>query len=705
MKKPLSLLSVGLIGLLSLSFSTAAEKSATAPGRIAIAGEVSDAATGEPLRGVYLTAKGAALVSSANSELKRRSNDSGRYEMPLPPGDYNLAAELDGYQRQNKIISVAAGGATTYHFKLEKTPEAGPYRVETIELPMQMGPDVSGVTFTPAGDLVAVNRHGEVWIRKTADGTWRRFASGLFECFGVVAVSDREIYVTQKPEVTRLLDADGDGRAEIFECVTSAWGTTGNYHEFPFGLVRDRFGNFYGTTGMTSAEAGKFKNLITRGPLQIEYHGPGKEPTEPQRSAVRYQGWAYQVTPAGDFVPYASGLREPAGIGLSPRDELFITDVAGSWVPTSVLMHVQKDNFYGHPDGLKWDPEFAGKPITIEQMRELRVPPVVYIPHGVLGTSAGQPVWDTTHGKFGPFGGQIFMGDVSGPVMRVDLEKVAGRYQGAVFPFLAGRLRSGSMRTAFAPSGELYFGQSVRGWMPTGGEGIQRIKWTGENPVAIKTMRLTDRGFALTFTQPMQAGALADPASYQIRRFQYDYSVSDGSRQMNEADVPVTTANARADGTGVALELAELQPGYIYELEVKGLSSRSGAPLENGSGYYTANHLLAGHDAAAPSKLTAKSDVATGPGDPAKGKLLYQQLCMACHLPDGRGSPQIGSADFTSPQGPLAGPEAKMIAQIKNGGKVMPALGGQLSDRDIRNVIAYVREAFGANIPKPPPTP
>ena len=51
-------------------------------------------------------------------------------------------------------------------------------------------------------------------------------------------------------------------------------------------------------------------------------------------------------------------------------------------------MHVQKDNFSGHPDGLKWDPDFAGKPITIEQMRELRVPPAVYIPHGVLGTSA-----------------------------------------------------------------------------------------------------------------------------------------------------------------------------------------------------------------------------------------------------------------------------------------------------------------------------
>src|SRR5262249_39111881 len=150
---------------------------------------------------------------------------------------------------------------------------------------------------------------------------------------------------------------------------------TGNYHEFAFGLVRDRFGNFYGATGMTSREAGSFKNVITRGPLAIDYFGPGKEPREPQRSAVRYQGWGYQVTRQGDFIPFASGLREPVGIGLSPREELFITDVAGSWVPTSVLLHVQKGSFYGHPDGLKWDPDFAEQPPTIERMRELRVPP------------------------------------------------------------------------------------------------------------------------------------------------------------------------------------------------------------------------------------------------------------------------------------------------------------------------------------------
>ena len=46
-----------------------------------------------------------------------------------------------------------------------------------------------------------------------------------------------------------------------------------------------------------------------------------------------------------------------------------------------------------------------------------------------------------------------------------------------------------------------------------------------------------------------------------------------------------------------------------------------------------------------------------------------------------------------------------MIAQIKNGGKVMPALGSQLSDRDIANVIAYIRETFGATLSGPPKSP
>ena len=35
----------------------------------------------------------------------------------------------------------------------------------------------------------------------------------------------------------------------------------------------------------------------------------------------------------------------------------------------------------------------------------------VWLPHGMVANSPGNPTWDTTGGKFGPFGGQMFLGD------------------------------------------------------------------------------------------------------------------------------------------------------------------------------------------------------------------------------------------------------------------------------------------------------
>jgi hypothetical protein len=47
--------------------------------------------------------------------------------------------------------------------------------------------------------------------------------------------------------------------------------------------------------------------------------------------AAPYRGWCFQITPEGKFVPYASGLRSPAGIGINKRDEIFYTDNQGDW--------------------------------------------------------------------------------------------------------------------------------------------------------------------------------------------------------------------------------------------------------------------------------------------------------------------------------------------------------------------------------------
>src|SRR5439155_18862281 len=97
-------------------------------------------------------------------------------------------------------------------------------------------------------------------------------------------------------------------------------------------------------------------------------------------------------------------------------------------------------------------------------------PPVVWFPYGRMGQSISEPVWDTTGGKFGPFTGQMLVGDQNkSNVMRVYLEKVNGRFQGACFPFRSG-FESGVNRLAFGPDGSLYVGMTNRGWGSSGGQ-------------------------------------------------------------------------------------------------------------------------------------------------------------------------------------------------------------------------------------------
>ena len=667
-----------------------------------VSGIVRHAESGAPLPRAQVKIEGPALAARENSQIIRRVGAQGDYRLEVPAGRYTLWVQADEFEELKEAITLGAGAALERDFELKPAGRSYAYRVETLSLPRQMIPEISGVAFTPRGSMVATNRRGEVWIRHASNNEWRRFASGLYEGFGLVANSESEVFVIQRPELTRVRDTDGDGMADDYRTVADEWGITGNYHEFTYGLDRDREGNFYFGSGMVSFGQGRELPWV-RGPARKDLYMPwtGKGPVpDGHRSIAQYQGWVFRVSPDGAFKPFATGFRQPLGIGVSPRGELFVSDVSGAWVPTSTLMHVEEGGFYGHPDPLKWHPEFKDRKLTIEELAAMRRPPTVYLPRGLMGTSPGQPVWDTTGGRFGPFEGQMFLGDVSNVLMRVDVEKVAGVYQGAAFPFLRGQgLRLGGMHNAFGPDGALYIAQTVRGWMSTeGNEGIQRVAWTGEMPVEIHTLRLASTGFDLRFTTPMTESA-SKPAHYTVRRFQYNYHPLDGSLRVVEADVPVTAARLEPDGRLLRLELLEAQPGFIYEIVVaKDVVSRSGRPLLNSTAYYTLNRLHSGETKPGPSKIIAAAG-ALGPPDPARGAEIFRLNCMICHQADGKGSAQAGTPDYTAANSPLKKPDEELLAVIANGrvlpdGKLMPAFGNVLPPQAIHDVLAYLRATF-----------
>lgn len=95
--------------------------------------------------------------------------------------------------------------------------------------------------------------------------------------------------------------------------------------------------------------------------------------------------------------------------------------------------------------------------------------------------------------------------------------------------------------------------------------------------------------------------------------------------------------------------------------------------------------------------LTAPSGWAET-GDPAKGKAVYERLCVACHGAQGKGDGPAGqmmrppAADLTGPKVKNK-PDAELFQTIQNGRPptAMSAFKGQLSDQQIHDVVAYIR--------------
>ncbi len=471
------------------------------------------------------------------------------------------------------------------------------YRVETVETPVGIAPEVSGIEFDPLGWLVACFRRGGIYRRDPATRHWSQFASGFQTPMGITAGSAGEYFVSHLPELTRVTDTDGDGRGDLYETIADQWGMSGNYHEFTYGLVRNREGNFFIALGSASSGAPR---LPVRGSLTKR----GKKARRPvagtvakvgHHSPVSYRGWVVMITAAGRFVPIASGLRQPNGLTLNHEGDLFVTDNQGDWVGTSPLHHVTEGDFHGHPGSLNWHPDFREvDPVDVEigTLSQRRKLPAIQFPQNDMAGSLGQPLQDLTGGKFGPYRGQMFVADWTYPrIHRAYIEKVGGEYQGACFPFIEGQgLRKGGIRLAFSPDGDLYVAQTSRIW--GAGEGLQRIVWTGTTPMDIREMRLTRKGFDLVFTKAVDPRTAADPSDYSMIHYYYRYHADYGSPKTDVTPVPIERVSISRKGHQVSLYLNAMVAGRIYELRPgKGIRSKDGEPIVTWLAAYTLNRL------------------------------------------------------------------------------------------------------------------
>lgn len=582
---------------------------------------------------------------------------------------------MNGYRLTLLLVITALLNGVKVAAQSEPAREEDYFKIMRVPAPEGTILEVGGLCTLPNGDLGVTTRRGDVFIVENPTSPrpyFRKFASGLHEVLGL-AYKDGALYCAQRGELTKLVDANMDGKADIYETVY-AWPITGNYHEYSYGPKIASDGSFYVTLNSTCPAAW--------------WH---------MQSLAPWRGWALRIHENGDMEPWAAGMRSPCGISMVD-DELFYTDNQGDWVGSGSVMPVRKGGFMGHPGSLVWtgqpnsplkltreqvyavnpppkvefdnegeelkpENDTKGKIITEYEVKrsipELQLP-AVWLPHGILGISSAEMV-KIPEGSFGPFAGQLLVSDQGQSMIdRVFMEKVKGEYQGAAWAFRSG-FQSGIVRLAWAKDGSLFTGETNRGWGSAGeaSEGVQRLVWNGRIPFEMKAIRAMPDGFEIEFTKPINRKNAENLAAYNVESFIYKYQAVYGSPPVNVQNCPVRGVKVSQDGMKARIIVANLRQYYIHTISLDGITDQENSfSLVHPKAFYTLNNIPEGKALAmseVSTKTTAKAAAAGAGKEKTAGAakaggaisfsavkpLLVKHTCIACHNADKK---QVGPA-------------------------------------------------------------
>lgn len=469
-----------------------------------------------------------------------------------------------GPARWNKEPIVTQGVVSTEENKA--------YVVDQLTLPknpyggkMRIG----GFDFFADGKSAALSTWGgEVWIVRGIDEKldnlqWKRFAAGLHEPLGLKIV-DEKIYTVADDQITRFHDSNGDDEADYYETFNNDWDLTNGFHAFCFDLHTDQQGNFYFAFG----------SPVRGGGRSFERMG-------------RHHGSIIRVSPDGKKMDrYATGLRAPNGMGVSPTGQVTSGDNEGTFVPRCPIHWIEQNEFLGVVDSAADYKNMKTTP-TVAQLRGDRKQhlepseapkPLAWLPKDVDNSGGGQ-VWATSD-RWGPLKGQMLHMSYGRSSLYLVLQDPQGDImQGGVVK-LPVRFTSSAMRARFNKlDGQLYV-TGLRGWQTNAARdgGFDRVRYTGKplnTPVGLKT---TKAGIQITFTEPLDKESAVDPDSYSVESSNIRWTHNYGSKDEDKTEHFVDDVQLSADGKTVSLVIEDFAPAHQLKTRFK-IKAADGTPI------------------------------------------------------------------------------------------------------------------------------
>ena len=414
------------------------------------------------------------------------------------------------------------------------------FAIDTIKMPFDNPWNAllfaAGHDFLPDGSALVATVHGDIWRVEGIDTslrkvTWRRFATGLFQPLGLKVIGDYG-YVIGRDQITRLHDLNGDGEADFYECFNNDLLSAGGGHSFATSLETDSRGNFYFTKCSEN---------------------------------TRHGGSLIRISADGSKLDvFATGFRNPNGLGIGPGDVITVGDQQGGWVPETRVDVMHQGGFYGFmPMHHR-----AEEPKTYD-------PPFAFVPR-VLDNSAGGQVW-VPEGHWDALGGRMIHLSYGRCTALLALpDETHPGTQGAVLR-LPGRYLSGAMRGRFNPhDGHLYV-SGLRGWQTSAVHDgcFQRLRFVGgalRQPIRYATRA---GELELSFDVKLDRKLAEDPESYSLEQWNYLWSSQYGSKDWSIRDpkkngrdkVAVPSTTLQPDGKTVVLSLPDLNRAMQFELK------------------------------------------------------------------------------------------------------------------------------------------
>ncbi len=408
----------------------------------------------------------------------------------------------------------------------------------------------AALDFFDDGRMAVTTHGGDVWIvtgLEKNEASWKRYAAGLYEPFGILAVGDT-LYVTCKDRIVRLHDLNGDAEADFYESFYADWDVSSFFHAFNFDLQRDQEGFFY------YAKSGQYTDF-------------------------KLPGAVIRVAPdGGSSEVYATGFRTPNGMGMLPDGRVTVGDNQGNWIPASKISLIRPGGFYGYVNNLqrkgRWAPDGGRLALDKVAIPEQFERPIIWMPQEIDSSCGGQ-VW-VDDDRWGPLSDRLIHTSFGkARLFYLLLQEVEDVVQGALvrLPF---QFMTGVQRAKVNPADGQLYAVGLHGW--NGGwpkelgemqhGGVFRVRYSGGEFAAVESFALSEGCISLTLSVPVDRSALRQTGKIEAQAWNYRWAQRYGSNQYSVLDpermgrdqLRVDDVQLDALGTELRLLLPELKP-------------------------------------------------------------------------------------------------------------------------------------------------